>query len=227
MLARLTQGWDLPTSLNEHNNFHSRRVAAAAASGISKSKIEALDQKIQRLLASALTLASHKLETVKPKPDKRYLCRKDKRRLMELIEQGKRARSTYEQGAKDPIRRRELFLELNNLRRERHALTHSIRLANAKKSNARFQNLVSSKPKLANKIINGKLKDRVDPQVLRQQGSDTLLFKAADVLQETHDHFERLNRAPSPQHTFIPALCQPQLPMGTAKCTGSLQAGDT
>ena len=127
-------------------------------------------------------------------------------RLMELMEQGKRARSTYEQGAKDPIHWRELFSELNNLRRERHAPILAIRLANARNSSARFQNLVSSEPKLANKIMNGKLKDRMNPQVLRQQGSDTLLFKATDVLQETHDHFKRLNHAPCHgTHSFQPS----------------------
>ena len=85
------------------------------------------------------------------------------------------------------MQRRKLCLELNNLRRERHALTRStrsIRLANAKIRSTRFQTLVSSKPELARKVMNGKLKDRVDPQVLRQQGLDTLLSKVAHVLQE-------------------------------------------
>ncbi len=42
--------------------------------------------------------------------------------------------------------------------------------------------------------------------MLRQQGSATLLFKAADVLQETHDHFERLNRAPCHStHSYQPS----------------------
>ena len=207
LLNTLTHEWDLPADLNEHNIFHNRRVAAAAAAGISKQEIQVLDAQLQKLLGSALTLATQKLTTVTAKPEKRYLCRADKKRLMELIEKGKRARSAYEEGANDLVLRRALHSELNILRHERHALTYSIRLANAKQRTTKFQDLVSSKPKLAHKLINGKLKDRVDPQVLRQQGSDTLLFKSEDVLQETQTYFEKLNSAlHSRTHTYQPNI---------------------
>jgi len=126
---------------------------------------------------------------------------------MELIEKGKRARSAYEEGPKDPVLRRALHSELNILRYERRALTYSIRLANAKQRTSKFQGLVPSKPKLAHKLVNGKLKDRVDPQVLRQQGSDTLLFKSEDDLQETQTYFEKLNSAPyNRTHTYQPNI---------------------
>ena len=60
---------------------------------------------------------------------------------------------------------------------------------------------------MVHKFINGKFKDRVDPQVLRQQGSDTLLFKSKDVLQETQKHFEKVNSAPhSKPHTYQPNI---------------------
>ena len=207
LLDTLTHEWDLPADLDEHNIFHNRRVAAAAAAGISKQKIQDLDAQLQQLLEPALTLAMQKLTTVKAKPEKHYLCRADKKRLMDLIEKGKRARSAYEEGPKDPVLRREPHSELNILRRERHALTYSIRLANAKQRNTKFQDLVSSKPKIAHKLINDKLKDRFDPQVLRQQGSDTLLFKSEDVLQETQNYFEKLNSAPhSRTHTYQPNM---------------------
>ena len=126
---------------------------------------------------------------------------------MELTEKGKRARSAYEEGPKDPVLRRELHSELNILRRGRHALTYSIKFANAKQNFTKFQDLVSSKPKVAHKLINGKLKDRVDPQVLRQQGSDTLLFQPEDLLQETQNYFEKLNSAPrSRTHDYQPNI---------------------
>ena len=152
-----------------------------------------------------------KLTTVTAKPDERYLCRA-KKCLMELMEKGKRACSAYEAGPKDPVMRQELYSELNILRQERHALTYSIRLANAKQRISKFQDLLSSKPKVAH--INGKLRDRADPQVLRQQGSDTLLFMSADhllrtVLQETQQFFEKLNSAPrahSRTHTYQPNI---------------------
>ena len=184
LLNTLKHEWDSPADLTEHNIFHNSRVAAAAAAGISKQKIQALDAQLQQLLEPALTLAMQKLTTVKAKPEKHYLCRADKKRLMELIEKGKRARSAYEEGLKDPVLQRELHSELDILRRERHALTYSIRLANAKQRITEFQDLVSSKPNFAHKFINGKLKDRVDPQVPRQQVSNVLLFKSKDVLQE-------------------------------------------
>ena len=40
--------------------------------------------------------------------------------------------------------------------------------------------LVTDKPKLAHSILIGKMKDRMDPTVLRQQGTDKILFKAAE-----------------------------------------------
>ena len=196
LVTNLTDAWDPPTSLEQHNSFHDRRMSAANAAGISKCRIEALDAQLQQLLESALTMASEKLDTVKPKPDKRYLCRTDKERLMELIEQGKRARAEFEQGPEDTDLRTALHENLNILRQERHALTRSIRIANAKLRTSNFQRLVSNKPKLANQIINGKMKERVVPQVLRQQGSDNLLVKSADVTEETHKYFQKLNRAP-------------------------------
>ena len=60
-----------------------------------------------------------------------------------------------------------------------------------------FQHLVSSKPKLANKIINGKLKDKVDPLVLRSERSDKLLCKSAEVVRETQHYYQTLNKASS------------------------------
>ena len=127
--------------------------------------------------------------------------------MMELIEKGKRAHSAYQEGPKDPVLRKELHSELNILRRERHALTYSMRLANAKQRISKFQDLVSSKPKVAHKLINGIFKDRVDPQVLRQQGSDTLLLKSKDVLQETQMYCEKLNSAPHSRiHTYQPNI---------------------
>ena len=41
-LHTLTHDWDLPADLNEHNDFHNRRVFAAAAAGISKQTVQLL-----------------------------------------------------------------------------------------------------------------------------------------------------------------------------------------
>ena len=116
--------------------------------------------------------------------------------LLELITQGKLARAAYETGGQDQASRQALHATLNKLREERHALTNFIRIANAKIRKVNFQKLVTDKPKLAHSISNGKMKDRVDPTVLRQQGTNKILFKSAEVLQETHKHFEILNQAP-------------------------------
>ncbi len=77
----------------------------------------------------------------------------------------------------------------------------AVRLANAKAKAARFQELVIEKPKLAHKIMQGKMKDKVEATVLRQADSGTILFKSADVLNETHQFYERLNRAPGQEVT--------------------------
>ena len=44
-----------------------------------------------------------KLTTVKSKREKRHLCRADKKRLIKLIEKGKRARSAYKEGPQGPV----------------------------------------------------------------------------------------------------------------------------
>ena len=180
-LTSVTSAWDSPTCLEEHNQMHAKRYAAAEELGLSKSKIESLQGQLQKLLDSALLLAYQNLETIKPKPDKQYLCRTEGRRLMELINKGKKARAAFEQGCMDSEQRKELHEELNQLRQERHALLKNVRLANAKAKAASFQKLVADKPKLAHKIMNGKMKDRVEATVLRQAHSGTILSKSADV----------------------------------------------
>ena len=76
-LNTLTHEWVLPADLNEHNTFHNRRVAAAAAAGISRQKIQELDAQLQNLLQYALPLAMENLTMAKARLDKRYMCRAD------------------------------------------------------------------------------------------------------------------------------------------------------
>ena len=167
--------------------------------GISNAFLEDMDTHLRCLLESALKISVKTLDTVKPKPEKRYLCRKDKRMLLELITEGKQARAAYESGGQDQASRQALHATLNKLREERHALTKLIRIANAKIRKENFQKLVTDKPKLAHSILNSKMKDRVDLTVLRQQGTNKMLFELAEVLRETHKHFENFNQAPRPK----------------------------
>ena len=198
-ISAATHGWLPPRNLDACNKFHADRTAAVKAQGISSGTIEDIDSRLQALLASALELSYQILDTTQPKPDKRYLCRKDTRRLRRLIEQGKRARAEFESGGRDPIQRQELHVLLNKLRQERHALTKDIRIANAKLRQLNFQDLLSKKPKVAHGILNGKIKDKIDPTILREQGTDRILYRSTDVLKETHTFFQTLNQAPHEQ----------------------------
>ena len=188
-----------PTSLEDHNALHTRRLTAIHAAGINAETVESIDKDLQHLLQSALALAYNKLDTLHAKPEKRFLCRKDKKKLLELIARGKVARAAFQLGGQDPVTRRDLHATLKALRQERHALTKDIRIANAIARKARFQSLMDNKPKVAHGIVNGKLRDRIEPSILRQAGSNQILFRAPDVIRETHNYFKKQNQAPHPE----------------------------
>ena len=201
-----------PTSLEDHNALHTRRLTAIHAAGINAETVGSIDKDLQHLLQSALALAYNRLDTLHAKPEKRFLCRKDKKKLLELIACGKEARAAFQLGGQDPVTRRDKHATLKALRQERHALTKDIRIANAIARKARFQSLMDTKPKVAHGLVNGKLRDKIEPSILRQAGSNQILFKAPDVIQETHNYFKNQNQAPHPEPDSDTAHREPNYP---------------
>ena len=134
---------------------------------------------------------------------------------MDLIAQGKQARTEYENrtlGRDQAEARRDLHGTLQRLRQERRALTKSIRIDEAKKRKERFQDLYNAKQKLASSMINNKKGKRVEPNTLKDGTSKQVMYKKADVLAETQRYYQELN-APPPG-----GKCQQYLPDQCHRC---------
>lgn len=121
-------------------------------------QVQGLAEEMQAVWKMALEIARETCEQAQQKPSKKYLCRGNKRTLMDLIAQGKQARTEYENsklGRGQAAARRDLHETLQRLRQERRALTKSTigsmkPIGNCKKRKERFQELYNTKQKLAN-----------------------------------------------------------------------------
>ena len=183
-------------SVSAHNALHTERLQAAKDHGFD-GQVQEIAQELEDVWQVALETARQTCDQSQPRPCKRYLCRGDKRKLMDLISQGKQARSEYESCQDGTQTKEGLHNRLRQLRQEGKDLTKVIRREEAKSRKERFQILYSQKKKLANAIINNKKGERIELNTLRHPSTEELLYKKEDVLAETQRYFEDLNKPPA------------------------------
>ena len=82
-------------SVSAQNPMHTERLQAAKDHGFA-GQVQEIAQELEGVWQVALETARQTCDQSQPRPCKRYLCRGDKRKLMDLISQGKQARSEYE-----------------------------------------------------------------------------------------------------------------------------------
>ncbi len=104
------------SSVPDHNHIHGARLQAAKERGFD-AQIQKFALEISEMLQTALDVAKQICDQTEPKPRKRFLCRGDTRKLMDMIAQGKQARAEYEACQDGDGTRQELHETLRQLSR--------------------------------------------------------------------------------------------------------------
>ena len=212
------------SSISDHNILHAERLKAAKEHGISN-QIQELALDMEVIWQAALHTARQTCELAQPRPCKKFLTRGDKRKLMDLISQGKKARADYEACKDGSLTKHSLHETLRQLKKERKALTKDIRKHEAQSRRDKFQALFDQKQKVANALINNKKGERIEPNTLKHPTTNEILFKQPEVLAETQRYFQDLNKPPAgiKNQKYLPAEAPRSYPWGATDALDSFE----